>query len=493
MSFTSAIFIIIFFPICILSYFISDVKYRNILLFILSCFFYAWCGLKFFLLLLISSTITYGLGLLIEKNVNEKIKKIFITLGITYSIGILFYYKYFFTILGELNLTPFFTNSGFLDNFSSPALPLGISFYVFSILSYLLDVYWQKCKAQKNIIYLYLYVLFFPKIVQGPIMRYGDFEPQLFKREMSFSSIDVGLQRFIIGMFKKVVIADQLSKIISYSFDHVDSVGTISSWLGIVAYLIQLYYDFSGYSDMAIGLGLMFGFKLPENFSYPYVSGTVAEYWRRWHISLGEWFRDYCYMPLYRAFIKNKRLKKCKNLTLYVDLLALILTWLLTGIWHGSGLKYILYGFWWFVFIAIERIIEYHKKKNRKKNKIKNKKESISEIIFHYSFTIIAVVFGQVIFRAADLSIASAYVKNMLYWNTKDGWLFLLQLTNSTLFAIVVGIIFSFPVFSVLKQKVIERNIITQIVYRIILAGIFFISFAYAISAGYSPFLYQVF
>lgn len=497
MSFTSAIFLIIFFPICILSAYLMKKEYRNGFLCILSAMFYYWCGIKFLILILISATLAYVFGLLAEKAKKIWMKKTILILALVYNLGVLFFYKYLFDLFPDF-LTTWANISGQdAVSVSSPTLPLGISFYTFSILSYILDVYWDKCKAQKSILNVYLYVMFFPKVVQGPIMRYSDFEAQLYDREVNIEKLDKGFERFIKGMFKKVMIADLIQPLVTYSFSHIEAVGTIPAWIGIITYLLQLYYDFSGYSDMAIGLGLMLGFELPENFDHPYVSETVAEYWRRWHISLGEWFRDYVYMPCSRSIMSWKCLSKLKKKKMLVcDLLALFVTWILTGIWHGSGSKFILYGLWglwWFAFIVFERLRAEHRKKVRKARKLPLKGNKWWQTVLDYVTTIIAVVLGQVIFRADSLSVVRTYWNRMFVWNEADGITFINQFDNYMVFAFVIGVIFIFPVYGKLKEKIFERCIATKVLYRILLLIAAFVAFCYSISAGYSAFLYEVF
>lgn len=496
MSFTSVIFLMFFLPVCVLASLICNQfsrKNTNIVLLAASVFFYFWCGTRFLALLLLSSAAAYITGRLLEKTASQTVRKWVAICGAGYELGVLFYYKYFMDCIHAVFAVLSIPDSDTVFSEISIALPLGISFYTFSALSYILDVYWEKCRAQKNFLYLCLYMMFFPKVVQGPIMRYTDFEKQLFCREINMVKIDRGLQRFVRGMFKKVIIADQLTGLVSYAFDGIEKIGTIPAWLGILGYLLQLYYDFSGYSDMAAGLGEIFGFELPENFRHPYLSQTVAEYWRRWHISLGEWFRDYLYMPLYRSFLENKLLKKTKHAALYVDLSALAITWVFTGIWHGSGLNFLCYGLWYFCFLALERVSDYARKKIRKKKKLPKKPKSLKEKAASHIVTAFAVVVGQVIFRSPDLSAAGMYLGRMFSWNTLDGWVFLTALTNSTVAALLLGILFCFPLREAVETKIVNRNGCMRVLYRCIVFALFFISFAYVASTGYSPFLYQVF
>ena len=492
MSFTSAVFLILFFPVCIVIKKKKKNRWQNLFLCLMSMIFYAWCGVKFLTLITGMAVLADGAGLLIEKARTETARRGILWIALAFNLSVLFFYKYLFQLFPEcLNLWARVSGS---ESVQSPALPLGLSFYTFSILSYLLDVYWEKCKAQKKISNVLLYVLFFPKVIQGPIMRYTDFESQLLDRTVDLDSLNAGLERFIKGMVKKVMIADRVEWLVLYSFSHVERVGTISAWIGLISYLVQLYYDFSGYSDMAVGLGRMAGFRLPENFDHPYLSASVGEYWRRWHISLGEWFRDYVYMPVSRFLLEKNWIGVLKHPMLACDLLSLFAVWTLTGIWRGSGLKYFLWGMWYFVFIAFERIRDFYRKQRRKKRKEKGKKKlSLSQRIGDRLLVIFAFVFGQVIFRAKSIGNALDYWKKMVVWDTTDKLYFFHEFDNYELFALFMGIVFIFPVYGWIKGNVFERNDVTRAAYRLGLLAAAGVAFCYAIGAGYSAFLYEVF
>ena len=482
MSFTSVIFLFLFFPICIILNYFIDEKYRNVFLCLCSFVFYVWCGLYVFIVILASATLVWGITILIERlKEKQTAKKLLVCVLVFTFVLLLLYVKNYFNLQN-------------LSSLKVQILPLGISFYTFSILSYILDVYWEKCPAQKNIVNVWLYITFFPKIVQGPIMRYTDFENQLYNRKIGAKQINEGLERFIIGLFKKTFIANQLGALVSYSFGNTENIGTISAWISLLAYLLQLYYDFSGYTDIAVGTGLMLGFSLPENFEHPYISKTVAEYWRRWHISLGEWFRDYVYMPVFR-FLQNKPfVKKTKNSILLCDLSSLLVVWLLTGLWHGRGFKFVAWGLWWFGFIAIERIVDFICKKRRKKNGQKaSAANSWKKTLIFRILTIIAILFGQVMFRASSFLMGLAYWKKMLVWNTSDGILILHELTNMVIFVFVLGIIFIFPVRKMLKQKFFEKNLFGQLAYKVVLTVLFCLALMYAVTSQNNAFLYEIY
>lgn len=493
MIFTSATFLIMFLPICIIAYYFMNKKYQNAFLCIMSFLFYFWCGLGFLILLFISATLVFLFGKLMDRAEGKK-RQIWLFIGILFHLGVLFYYKYAFDVLGTgLRWLTEVTGQKISFTMYSPALPLGISFYTFSALSYLLDIYWKKCHAQTNIMYVYLYMLFFPKVVQGPIVRYLDFKEQLSERTVNLEGLNIGFELFIKGMVKKVMIADQLQTLVTYSFENIGTVGTIPAWIGAVAYLFQLYYDFSGYSDMAIGIGYMVGFRLPKNFDHPYMAASAAEYWRRWHITLGEWFKDYVYMPCFRSILGKKWVQKFKQPMMFCDISALFVVWCLTGIWHGSGLKFLLWGVWWFIFIAFERLRDARRKTVRKLKKLPLRKNTKLQNVCDHIVAIIAFVFGQVLFRANSIPIALAYWKRMLVWDHRDGILFLQQFNNYTVFILIIGLIFCFPIYDKMKRLVFERNFGLLGLYRLGLVATFFVVFTYLISTGYASFLYEVF
>ena len=500
MSFTSPVFLLLFFPLCILlEYWIKE-EYRNIFLCIMSVLFYFWCGIRFLIIILVSASMAYLLGLAIEQAKEGTKKNALLAMGISIQLFVLFYYKYFSDVISALApwITRLFGNHDFFA-LGSIALPLGISFYSFSILSYLLDIYWGICTAQKKISLVFLYVLFFPKVVQGPIMRYKDFEEQLQDRTVCLENLNAGLERFIKGMVKKVLIADQLQGLVVYSFSNIDGVGTVPAWIGIISYLFQLYYDFSGYSDMALGLGYMVGFSLPENFDHPYMSSSIAEYWRRWHISLGAWFRDYVYTPCIRWLTGRKWLNNMKHPVLICDILSLFITWTLTGIWHGSGFNYLIYGLWYCSFIIIERLDDNRRKKLKKLGKRKSKEKTIGEKTVGHIVTIAVVIVGQILFRADSLRTALKYINKLFVWNADDGLLFFHQFDNYIVIILIVAMAFVFPIYKSLKERVINlckdtrTELVVQVIYKVGLLAAFFVAFSYSVSNGYAAFLYEVF
>lgn len=475
MSFTSMTFLILFFPACILGHFFIKDRWRNTFLCIASLIFYAWCGLQFLILLMALVLINYAMGIWLEKEEEKKQKKVILIIGIVIDLTVLCCHKWF-----RLSA-------------------LGISFYTFSFISYLMDIYWERCRAQRKIMCIMLYVAFFPKVIQGPIMLYADFEKQLQNRVVSLEGINGGAERFIKGMFKKVMIADHLQKLVSYSFSNIGSVGTIPAWIGAIVYLFQLYYDFSGYSDMAIGLGEMVGFVLPENFAHPYMSASMVEYWKRWHASLGIWFREYVYMPCFKGLVRRKWIKRRKAKYEICDLLALLVTWIFTGIWHGTGLQFLAFGLWNYAFIILERAGENHHKKMKKLGKSRIKERSNLESALRHIAVVLIVLVSSVFFRADSLYTALRYIKRMVIWSNADGILMLHQFNNYIVFILLLSLIFIFPIYEKIKSKCemlcsrIGKYSSYLVVYRIGLLVAFFLSFCYIASNGYSSFMYEIF
>lgn len=466
----------------------------------MSLAFYAWCGIRFLVLMIAMSLVDYGLGQLLEKRESGIRKKLLLIFGLAANVGVLCYHKYLFDILTAVSpWIAFMAGHEMIFMTQSPMLPLGISFYTFSLLSYLLDVYWGICAAQKNYLNIWLYVAFFPKVVQGPIMRYADFEGQLYDRTVDMTALNDGLERFIKGIFKKVMIADQLQGLVSYSFSNINEVGTIPAWISIIYYLLQLYYDFSGYSDMAVGLARTVGFKIPENFDHPYMASSVAEYWRRWHISMGTWFRDYVYTPIIRSLTQKQWTKKLKKPFLVCDALALVVTWTLTGIWHGSGLRFLIYGLWFCLFIILERLSDNHRKRLKKQGKLKSLKKSGIRKAADHIVTLFAVTIGMVFFRADSITMALQYLKKMFIWNTADGILMLHEYSNYRAVVLAAALVFAFPVYERVKTFIHDRcadskwSQSIQTCYKLGLVAVFLISFSYMVSSGYTSFLYEVF
>ncbi len=380
MLFSSITFIYMFLPIVCTIYFFAKKEYRNFILLIASMIFYAWGEPRYFAIMLLTIIINYFGALLIDKKRN----KFNLILVLLLNLSFLIYFKYFNFLIENINLL-FKANIDFIK----VIMPIGISFYTFQAMSYILDVYRNEVKPQKDIYKLALFICFFPQLIAGPIIKYHDIEEQLDNRDENFDKVSLGIKRFITGLSKKVLIANILGEITDKIFSQNPDLLTLPiSWLGAISYSFQIYFDFSGYSDMAIGLGLIFGFKFMENFNYPYLSKSVTDFWHRWHISLSTWFKNYVYIPL--GGNKNGIKKTCLNL---------FLVFLLTGIWHGANWNFIVWGIWYALFLVIEKITGFHK-------------TSKNPVLKHI-YALLVIVVGWVIFRADNLSYAVNYIFNM--------------------------------------------------------------------------------
>lgn len=346
MIFSSLAFIFRFLPIFLIIYYLVPMKYRNLLLFICSAIFYSFGDLKGLILLFLSTLVNFLSAVKMEEAKDLHRKKVWFYTALCYDLGMLIFYKYSGFMIQNINVI----QSGIFHAKQmeplTTALPLGISFYTFQVISYIIDVYRGEVQAEKLLINMGVYVCMFPKLISGPIVRYSEMRDQIRHRNISLEGLESGLKLFTIGLGFKVLIADR----VAFLWNDIQTIGFVSistplAWLGVLGYTLQLYFDFYGYSLMAIGLGEMLGFKLPDNFNHPYISKSVSEFWRRWHITLGTWFKDYVYIPLGG----NRRGIKRLALNLFV-------VWLLTGIWHGAGFNYILWGIVLFLLIFIEKI-----------------------------------------------------------------------------------------------------------------------------------------
>ena len=339
MLFSSVPFLFYFLPAALILYFLVPGRFKNFILLLASLFFYAWGEPKYVLLMLVSIVQGYLFGLLVEKHRGEKASKLFLALSILVSLGLLSYFKYADFFLSSVNAV-----TGLSLPLLKLSLPIGISFYTFQVLSYVIDVYRGETAAQKSFIDLAAYVSLFPQLIAGPIVRYSDVAGQLRGRTHSVSAAAEGVRRFTVGFAKKVLLANQFGALAS-AYKSTQDASVLFVWLYALAFLLQVYFDFSGYSDMAIGLGRILGFRFPENFNYPYISASITEFWRRWHISLGSWFRDYLYIPL-----GGSRKGKARQL------LNILLVWLATGLWHGAAWTFVLWGLWFAVLLLIEKL-----------------------------------------------------------------------------------------------------------------------------------------
>ncbi len=343
MYFSSLLFLFVFLPIVLAAYYIIPRKFRNAFLLFANLVFYGWGEPVFILIMLISIAVNYACGLAIEKHrASQKRAKAFLVLSLVISLGLLGVFKYTGFISDILRQLPPFS---FMPKVNIP-LPIGISFYTFQTLSYTIDVYRGDTKAQKSIVKFGTYVSFFPQLIAGPIVRYIDIAAMLDERRESIKQFADGIKLFCAGLAKKVLIANQMGLLWDTLREMPEGSGIITAWVGIIAYAFQIYFDFSGYSDMACGLGKMFGFEFMKNFDYPYISKSITEFWRRWHISLSTWFRDYVYIPLGG--------NRCKLPRVIFNLFAV---WFLTGLWHGANFNFIVWGLYYFVILVLEKYV----------------------------------------------------------------------------------------------------------------------------------------
>ena len=341
MLFSSIPFLYYFLPLVLAVYFLTPRAGKNAVLFLSSLLFYAWGEPRFCIFMLLSILQGYVFGRLIEKHAqNKKRSKLFLTASVALSLALLAYCKYADFFLSSVNAV-----TGLSFKLLHVALPIGISFYTFQILSYVVDVYRGEVPAQKSFLKLGTYIAMFPQLIAGPIVRYADIAPQLDSRQTTLEDVSSGACRFVIGLSKKVLLANVLYELIT-AFQKSQDLSVLYYWLYAVSFALQLYFDFSGYSDMAIGLGRIFGFRFSENFNYPYISGSITEFWRRWHISLGSWFRDYVYIPL-----GGNRVSKGKWLR------NILVVWMLTGLWHGASWNFVLWGLSFAVLLVAEKLV----------------------------------------------------------------------------------------------------------------------------------------
>lgn len=455
MIFSSIYFIYYFLIIFLILYFITPKKFKNYTLLLGSLFFYFYGDSKYIVLLLISSLANYILGRLISK----KNKKLFLIIGLIFNFGLLFYFKYFNFFLSNIN-SLFKTNI----NLFSIVLPLGISFYTFKNASYLIDVYKNRVNSEKNFINYFTYIAMFPSLIQGPIVRYKDID--LKDKKISFDNFAMGVERFIIGLSKKVILADTLAKLVT-SLTNMEVQTVVSLWVKATSDIVKLYLDFSGYTDMAIGLGLMIGIKIMENFDYPLSTYSITSFWRKWHISLSSWFKDYIYIPLGG----NRKGKFRKYFNIFV-------VWFLTGLWHGASWNFILWGLYFGTILVIEK---------RFFLKFFEKHKIIGNMV-----TNILVVIGFVFFYN-EKNILDIFIKMF----TGRGISFTNVSTNYYLLNYLVLLIISFIACTPLLKNIINKckknknlNIVISIVEPIVLIGLLVLSTAFIVDASSNSFLY---
>ena len=468
MVFSSTVFLFIFLPITLLvTKIVKSIKFQNIFLMIMSLIFYAWGEPKYVFLMLAVVGINYLFGLLIHYR--QRFSKILLFMCVASNLLILGYFKYTDFFLSNLN------SLWGHEKFSLPniILPIGVSFFTFQAMSYTIDLYRKEIQVQKNPLYLTLYISFFPQLIAGPIVRYCDIEREISHRTITPEKTTLGIKRFILGLSKKVIIANTFAMVVDTAFSWgIEDFGTINSWMVMILYALQIYFDFSGYSDMAIGMSKMFGFHFPENFHFPYVSRSIQEFWRRWHISLSTWFKEYLYIPLGG----NRK----GNIRTYINL---IIVFFCTGFWHGSSWNFIIWGLWHGFFIVLERLFL---------GKILKKKILV---LIGNIYTLFVVLIGWVFFRAENMGQAFVILRNML--TPVSGHYALLELAGpKVLLLLFIGIFFTGfhnYVFSKINPSInhgIMENRKSKILETTYLFTLLAICMVLIVCNTYNPFIY---
>lgn len=465
MLFSSIVFLFTFLPTVMILYYLLPVRFRNVILLLASLVFYAWGEPVYLFLMLLSILFNYFSGLDIARNLQDKrAAKRSLVFNLIINLAVLGFFKYEGFVLDTLN--------GILPvhiSYHALPLPIGISFYTFQILSYIIDVYRGNVKVQTNLPNFALYVTMFPQLIAGPIVQYADVDEQLASREVSRTKFGEGSMYFIRGLAKKVLLANTSGMIFTeVSGLAKGNIAVMTAWLGAFAYMFQIYFDFSGYSDMAVGLGKMFGFEFNMNFNYPYVSKSITEFWRRWHISLSSWFRDYVYIPL-----GGNRVSKIKHIR------NLLIVWFLTGLWHGAAWNFVAWGLYYGVILIIEKYL------------LSPVLDRLPDVVRHI-YSIVLVVIGWVLFFSSSFGQAADYIRVMfgagahgfadresMYLLTSNLILWLILIFGSTPLV-------HFRYEHMLRSKKWNTTIINSVVY----AALFIVCIAYLVTETYNPFLY---
>ena len=467
MIFSSVFFLFVFLPVSLILYYLVPWKFKNFILLAVSLVFYAWGEPVYVFLMLFSILFNYLSGLEIDyydARDNQLMKRVSFWFTVAVNIGMLGFFKYYGFLLGNLNAV-----LPFEIPYKELALPIGISFYTFQTMSYVIDVYWGNVPVQRNVISFGAYVTMFPQLIAGPIVRYADIDIQLEERKLSLYKFGQGVTWFIRGLGKKVLLANN----IGMAFDTILALApgersVLTAWIGALAYAMQIYFDFGGYSDMAIGLGKMLGFDFVKNFDYPYISKSVTEFWRRWHISLGTWFREYLYIPLGGNRVSTGR-----------HIRNILIVWIATGFWHGAAWNFMTWGLYYGILLLVEKYV------------LADKLERLPEFVQQiYSFLL--VLFGWVLFFSPSLKGALIYLGNMfgIGGNGLIDGMGLYCFKRNVLLLILCGVCATplvwkrFRRFAVRRRK--DHSMATVVVY----AAMLFFSVAYLVNATYNPFLY---
>ena len=463
MVFSSIPFIFFFLPIFLIIYYLVPFKIKNIILLIFSLIFYAWGEPIYILLMVFSSIVDYTNGLMLKKTENKRKRKLILIESLIVNLGLLGFFKYSDFFIENINT---------LLNLNIKALnlplPIGISFYTFQTMSYTIDVYRKEVKPEKNFLNFMAYVSMFPQLIAGPIVRYETIHQELQQREISITNFSNGFIRFLEGLFKKVLIANTLGALFLEISTNFVTYSSLTLFLGLLAFSFQIYFDFSGYSDMAIGMGKMLGFNYLENFNYPYISKSITEFWRRWHISLSSFFRDYIYIPLGGS--RCSTAKNIRNITI---------VWLLTGFWHGASWNFILWGVYFGIILLIEKFV------------LKNFLEKLPNILKH-TYSIILILIGWLIFAFEDMTILQNFTSRLFGINNNfiaNDFIFFFK---NYFVVFVLAIIFSTPISKLVENK-IKKSKRKGFYYAIMFISyllLFIITISFLVSDTYNPFLY---
>ena len=461
MIFSSIPFLFFFFPLFLLIYYIAPFKIKNIILLVFSLIFYAWGEPVYIVLMFFSSIVDYINGRMIEKHSeNKRKKKMFLIFSIIINIALLGFFKYSDFLIQSIN-SVFKTSIPLLEL----GLPIGISFFTFQTMSYSIDVYRGNVKAEKKFLDFMTYVTMFPQLIAGPIVRYQTVSEELKTRTINFENFVNGFMRFLQGLFKKVLIANNVGYVWSLISETPAEISMLTAWLGIIMFALQIYFDFSGYSDMAIGMGKMLGFNYPENFNYPYISKSITEFWRRWHMTLSGWFKDYVYISL-----GGSRVKKILNIR------NIFIVWVLTGIWHGAAWNFALWGLYFAIILIIEKFI------------LKNILEKLPNL-FKHIYALFLILVGWLIFAFDDMGNLKEYAISM-FLNENIIDIEFMQYLTENFIIMIIAIILTMPIYPYLKERMEFKSKIGKILVVAMYLTLFILVISMLVSDTYNPFLY---
>lgn len=466
MVFSSLIFLCIFLPVTLALYnIVRDVRVKNIVLLVSSLVFYAWGEPKWIVVMIFTSLADYFFGLLIDKNKGEKSAKVYLVLSIAITLGVLAVFKYLNFFTHNLNAIPFLK-----VHETSISLPIGISFYTFQAMSYVIDVYRGDVKVQKKYHKLLLYVSMFPQLIAGPIVRYSTINNEIESRKVTLEGFSSGITRFAVGLAKKVILANYLGLLVDSTLGAEQmSVSALGAWTGLFAYFFQIYFDFSGYSDMAIGMGRMLGFHFEENFKYPYTAKSITEFWRRWHISLGSFFRDYVYIPL-----GGNRRHQLRNM---------FVVWALTGFWHGASWNFLIWGLYYFLLLAFEKYF------------FKDKLKKLPGVISG-AYTVFFVLIGWLLFYFEDTSTLFCALKALLGIGTTGSLGADAVTLKNNLILFAVCIVASMPVARLVDRIIVRLSesvygtLAVNFVTVVFQCAVILLCVACLVGSSYNPFMY---